>query len=414
MVKYAFDSILGAMENLSPIRRAQEIERCQRFAFDRIRASGRTFLTRGAALEDTLRRSNTQIIEELRRLHRRNTAYTLLQCARRVPPDVLRAFLDSTWRSPIDDLTHEHVFAEQALLSANLALTSRFTTPTNEERITERTLLDGIAVACLCALHRTQTVLLNTVHREGISSPLSAGELINSYVHRNRRQRNVRPELEFDGTQDRIVGLTSRSQFGITALEIDLEEYPEGATLYLRGYLPLAKAAAPERVAYGWLDHPSTSSYLNGLPFTQWWECWLLLNRIALEWLPKVLTKSLRLPNRTPEEKAAVRLCFEIHNMGMAKTNLAELRSRRTLTNSRTIPPSDVWDSFLSTKPFSNLSAASLDTALRCTTTPCPAPLPEQGCSGTSQGGADRSFGDRRPIERAFLYLSSRMRSYLA
>jgi hypothetical protein len=354
MASIPFDRMLGALMELPDARRRAVMEHCERFAFHRRTAPNRTLLMPTGTFEEALRRSNTQIVEELRRLYRTNSAHALLQCARRIPPRGVKAFLEGVWSFPIDGVTHDHIFSEQALLSANFALEAGFSSLENDEEIVEQTLLDGISVAFLCSLHRMQTVVINTSVREGISSSLTAPELIDSYVRRTGRHRDVRSELVLEGTEDRIVGLTLRTPVGPTALLIEPDEHAEEEALYLNNYLPLPRAAAAERRRYGWLDHPWTSSYLNHLPFERWWECWLLFNRIALEWLPQVLGEPLRLPNRTSEDKARIRLCFEIHNFGMATVDLEELRRRRTMTSTSTVPSVEEWDAFLESVTWSN------------------------------------------------------------
>lgn len=307
-----------------------------------------------AALEDpasaarVFRDANERIVEQLRRLVAGNDHLTILRCARRVPREWIGKFLEQAGPS-VDGDALETINVEFPMLPANVALDVFPTQASGRPPRTTATLLDGVRMALLCALHRLHAYYLNSAVRwKAFGSAMEPGP-IESYVRRSQRARDVKADIlayAQPGTGAGITGLTSRRPIGRTTIRLTASGELGEQCLTLDNYLPVTVSPERDQQWMGYLSHPSAAPHLGDLPFERWWRWWLALNAVARSWIQDYLPPASS-DAADPAERERLRLCSEAQNIGMIEVDRNRLRDAVLRERIRDHPPHDEYDAFV-------------------------------------------------------------------
>ncbi len=334
-----------------------------------------------ASAARVFRDANERIIEQLRQLVAGNDHLTILRCARRVPRELIKTFLEQASLS-LDDDALEKINAEFPMLAANVALDVLPTQVSGRQPRSAATLLDGFRMALLCALHRSHAYYLNSAVRWGAFGSAMEKGPIDSYVRRSQRARNVRADiLAFARGRNGagITGLSSRRPIGRKTIRLTASGEPEEQRLTLDNYLPVTISSERDQQWIGYLSHPSAERHLGGLPFERWWRCWLALNAVARssiqDYSPPPSTNAAG-----QAERELLRLCSEAQNIGMVEVDRGRLRHAVLHERIRDHPSQDEYDAFvgsLTWRPGCRNPSSS---------NPRPSSIPpaRRRCSGTS------------------------------
>ena len=181
-----------------------------------------TALKDPASATSVFRNANERIIEQLRQMVAGNDPLTILRCARRVPREWIGKFLEQVG-PPFDDDALEKINVEFPMLAANVVLDVLPTQPSGRPPRPTATLLDGVRIALLCALHRLHAYCLNSAVRwKTFGTAMEPGP-IESYVRRSQRARNVKADIlayAWAGNGAGITGLTTRRPIGRTTIRL--------------------------------------------------------------------------------------------------------------------------------------------------------------------------------------------------
>ena len=307
-----------------------------------------------AALEDpasaasVFREANERIVEELHRLVVRNDPLAVLRCARRVPREWIGKFLEQVGPSSGGGAL-EHINEEFPLLAANVALDAAPAQASERPPRTTATLLDGVRMALLCALHRLHAYYLNSAVRwNAFESAMEPGP-VQSYVRRSKRAGDVKADVlayAHAGNGPGITGLTSRRPIGTTTIRLTASRELGEQRLTLDNYLPVTISPEREQQWMGYLSHPSAEPHLGDLPFDRWRFYWLALNVVARSWV-----QDYPLPASSdaddPAERERLRLCSEVQNIGMIEVDRNRLRDAVLREPILDRPSQDEYDAFL-------------------------------------------------------------------
>jgi hypothetical protein len=308
-----------------------------------------------AALKDparaggVFRDANERILEQLRQLVARNDPFTILRCARRVPRELIRQFLEQVPGMSLDEDALETINVEFPMLAANVALDGLPAHGSGRPPRTTATLLDGVRMALLCALHRSHTYYLNTAVRWRASGSAMETGPIESYVRRSQRAGNVVADaLAYAraGNGAGITGLSTRRQFGRTTIRLTASRELGEQHLTLNNYWPITIPPERDRQWTGYLSHPSAAPHLGGLPFDRWWRCWLALNLVARSWIQHYLLPASS-DAANPAEQERLRLFSEAQNIGMIEVDRDRLRNAVLHEQIRDHPSRDEYDAFV-------------------------------------------------------------------
>jgi hypothetical protein len=278
-----------------------------------------------SAEANVIREANGQILDEVRRLVSRNERLTMLVCARRVSRQWIRRFLEQALNPSLDDTTMQHVESEFPQLVANIVLDCPAPPAGRRPPHTTATLVDGVRIALLCALHRVHTYILNSAVRQGTFGSPGEPSLIESYVRRSERASNVKSDVLAAARArpaEGVTGLTSRRPAGARTITLTASgDQP----LTLENFLPVTISSQRDRRWIGYLSHHDTAAHLGGLPFDRWWSYWISLNAVASSWTQQY-DPPARTDAGTPEERERLRICCEVQNLGMFEVIRSRLR----------------------------------------------------------------------------------------
>jgi hypothetical protein len=295
-----------------------------------------------AVLAGVIREANARIVGEVQRLVDRNEHPIVLVCARRVPREWIRQFLEQAFDRSLDEQDLRHVESEYPQLVANIVLDRPPAPADRRPPHTKATLLDGLRIALLCALHRMHAFNLNTMVRFEFSGDPSDTGLISSYVHRSAQASDIKSDLlaYADRTEaEGITGLTSRRGMGSTTITLTASKQLGDQHLVLANFVPITISSARDRRWFGYLRHTHAAVDLGGLSFERWWACWLRLNEVAASWLAEYDPPS-RTDAADAAERERLRICCAAHNLGMIEVDrdrlsVAALRPRASGSISR-------------------------------------------------------------------------------
>jgi hypothetical protein len=300
-----------------------------------------------ASAADVFRDVNERIVNQLRQLVARNDPLTILRCARRVPREWIRRFLEQAGLK-VDNDTLKTINIEFPQLAANVALEVPPAQASGRPPRTTATLLDGIRIALLCALHRLHAYSLNsTVRWKAFGSAMETAP-IESYNRRSQRAGNVLTDaLAYAqaGNGPGITGLTSRRHFGRDTIRLTASEDLGEHCLTLDNYLPVTISPERDERWIGYASHPSATPHLGNLRFEQWWSWWLALNAVARFWV-----RDYQPPESSdagdPAERERLWLWAESQNLGMIEVDRNRLRDAVLRERIRDHPSPDEYDAF--------------------------------------------------------------------